>query len=123
MTNLYAQALWTASQQEGADAKKLVKNLTEHLKEQGRLKLLPSILADLKRLDARNTKLAASVEVAHEREAPTALKEAVARGIHAEKAHVNVSLIKGWRASGQGMLIDASAKRELIELYRSITTA
>jgi F0F1-type ATP synthase delta subunit len=122
MTQQYAQAIWSVAQSEKADAKKLVKNLSEHLKKEGRLKLLPGILWDLKRLEAAQAKLMPVVEVAHERESAKALKEAKALGIHAEKAVVNHALIKGWRATGNGKLIDATAKRELIDLYRNITS-
>jgi F0F1-type ATP synthase delta subunit len=122
-TTTYAQALYEAAHKEGADAKTLVKNLTKHLEAEGRMKLLSGILGDLKRLEAAQAKLAPTVEVAHERESATALKSAREHGIHAEHAHVNPTLIKGWRATGDGKLIDHSAKRELIELYRNITAA
>lgn len=122
MTELYAQALFNAAHKDGADAKKLVANLTKHLGIQGRTKLLPGILRSLQRLEARNAKLASVVEVAHAGESAKALKAAAAVGIHAAHAQVNESLIKGWRASSNSKLADASAKRSLIDLYRSITT-
>jgi F0F1-type ATP synthase delta subunit len=118
---LYAEALWNASQQEGADAKKIIVHLSKSLDAQGRIKLLPGILRSFQRIAERNTKLGGIVEVAHAGESAKALKEAAAYGIHAEHAHVNPSLIKGWRATGNGKIIDTSAKRSLIELYRSIT--
>jgi F0F1-type ATP synthase delta subunit len=121
-TQTYAQVLWNASQKEGADPKQLVAHLAKHLESQGRIKLLPGILRSFQRLAERNTKLSTSVEVAHASESEKALKEAAAHGIHVEQVTVNPSLIKGWRASGNGKLVDASAKRSLIELYRSITT-
>jgi hypothetical protein len=68
METFYAQALWTASQKKGADAKKIVAQLSSRLKEQGRLKLLPGILRELKRIEARNAKLGSLVEVAHEKD-------------------------------------------------------
>jgi F0F1-type ATP synthase delta subunit len=123
METFYAQALWTASQKKGADAKKIVAQLSSRLKEQGRLKLLPGILRELKRIEARNAKLGSLVEVAHEKDSTQALKAAASYGIHADKVHVNASLIKGWRASANGKLVDVSAKRELIDLYRKITTS
>jgi F0F1-type ATP synthase delta subunit len=121
-TQVYAQVLWSAAQQESANPKKLVAQLAKHLESEGRSKMLPGILRSFQQLAARNTKLGMSVEVSHAGESAGALKEAAARGIHAEHAHVNPSLIKGWRASGDGKLVDASAKRALIELYRNITT-
>jgi F0F1-type ATP synthase delta subunit len=120
-TEVYAQALWNASQKEGADAKKIVAQLAKNLESQGRVKLLPAILRSFQRISARKTKLGMTVEVAHASESAKALKEAAAHGIHAEHAVVNESLIKGWRASGNGKIVDTSAKRSLIELYRSIT--
>ncbi|MDR3546986.1 MAG: F0F1 ATP synthase subunit delta [Candidatus Pacebacteria bacterium] len=122
MHKLYAQAIYIAAQKDGADAKKLVKQLTEALKDRGRLKLLPSILRELERIEAREAKLAPQLEVSSESEAARALKEAAAQGIHAVHARVNDALIRGWRASANGKLIDHSAKRELVELYRKVTT-
>ncbi len=120
MTELYAQALFNAAQEDGADAKKLVANLAKSLSTQGRLKLLPDILRSLQRLEARNAKLASVVEAASEKESAKALKEAAAAGIHAAHAVVNEALIKGWRATSTTKLVDASAKRSLVDLYRSV---
>ncbi len=121
MTEQYAQALYTAAHQEGADPKALVAHLRSSLEKQGRVKLLPGILHKLTQIEARQAKLMPLVEVAHAGESAGALKGAAHYGIHAEHTHVNPSLIKGWRATGNGKLIDHSAKRSLIELYRSIT--
>ena len=122
-TKLYAQALLEASKKEGASAKTLVKNLAKHLEADGRVKLLPAILRDLQRLEEAQAKLAPTVEVAHAHESASALKAAEKYGIHAEHAQVNPTLIKGWRATGNGKLIDHSAKRELIDLYRKVTSS
>jgi hypothetical protein len=62
------------------------------------------------------------VEVAHQKDAAHALKEAKEFGIEAEHAHVNASLLAGWRGRKGGILIDRSAKRALIDLYRTITS-
>jgi F0F1-type ATP synthase delta subunit len=122
MEEFYAQALYNLSQQPGADAKTLVKELQGNLKAQGRTKLLPRILKAFTRLDEKNRTLAASVEVAHAKEAKHALAEAAKYGIVAHEAITNHDLISGWRASGNGKIIDQSGKRALIDLYRSITT-
>lgn len=122
-TKSYAQALLEASTKEGANAKTLVKNLAKHLEEEGRMKLFPGILRDLQRLEEAQAKLAPTVEVAHAHESADALKQAATHGIHAEHAQVNPALIKGWRATGNGKLIDHSAKRELIDLYRKVTAS
>ena len=121
----YAQALFKAAHSEGSekvDPKALVAHLKAALEKQGRVKLLPAILRELQQLEARQEKLAPLVEVAHASDSAHALKSAAEFGIHTEHAHVNASLIKGWRATGNGKLVDHSAKRSLIELYRSITT-
>jgi F0F1-type ATP synthase delta subunit len=122
MDKLYAKALDDLAHRDGANVKKLVADLTSHLKETGRTKLLPGILRQLKVIEARRAKLAPSVEVASEKESAHALKEAAARGISASKAQVNHALIKGWRARSGGTLIDKSAKRGLIDIYRNVTS-
>jgi F0F1-type ATP synthase delta subunit len=122
-TSTYAQALYEAAHKEGADAKLVVKNLVKHLQAEGRIKLLPGILGEVKRLEAAQAKLAPTVEVSHSGESTKALKAAKEFGIHAEHATVNPALIKGWRATGNGKLVDHSAKRELIDLYRRITVS
>ena len=71
-----------------------------HLRRTGRLKLLPQVLQELRRAEARGRKLAPYKETAHE----------------------NVSLISGWREIKEGMLTDHSAKGALVEIYRNITT-
>ncbi len=117
----YADALTHAAGSEGADEAKLVSGLIAHLKESGRMKLLPGILLELKRAAARRATLAPSVEAASEGEAKGALAAAAAAGIHAKEVRVNPSLISGWRARGGGTLIDQSGKQALVDLYRHIT--
>ena len=122
MDKLYAKAIDDLATREGTDAKKLVSDLMTHLHKSGRTKLLPGILRELNIIEARRAKLEPSVEVANEKEAAHALAEAKAAGIVATKAHVNPSLIKGWRARSGGTLIDKSAKRGLIDIYRNVTS-
>lgn len=122
MKKLYAKAIDELAHKEGADSKKLVTELVAQLSASGRTKLLPGILRELKVLEARRAKLAPSVEVASEKEAHAALAEAKAEGIVVEKAHVNHALISGWRARTGGTLIDRSAKRGLVDLYRKVTS-
>ncbi|MDB5195186.1 MAG: hypothetical protein JWO84_370 [Parcubacteria group bacterium] len=121
MDKLYAKALDDLAHASGADTKKLVADLVKHLASSGRTKLLPGILRQLKVIEARRAKLAPSVEVASQSESAHALKEAAAQGIVATKAQVNHALIKGWRARSGGTLIDRSAKRGLIDIYRNVT--
>ncbi len=121
MEKLYAQALDELALREGSDTKKLVAELMKHLEVTGRTKLLPGILRNLKTIEARRAKLAPRVEVADEKDAHAAIAAAKLEGIEVEKAHVNPALIKGWRARSGGTLIDRSAKRGLIDIYRKVT--
>ena len=120
MPEQYAQAIWNMSRLEGANAKTIVAKISAHLKASGRLKLLPHILVALKKIEARETKLASVVEVASEHESAKALKAAAAAGIHAEHAKVNHSLINGWRATSKEKLVDNSSKRMLLDLYQAV---
>lgn len=69
-----------------------------HLKRTGRLKLLPSVLRELRIEEARAKKLAPRRETAKE----------------------NPALISGWRSLENGMLTDKTAKRALIEIYQKV---
>lgn len=121
MQKLYAKALDHLSHQDGSDDKALVATLLTHLKKTGRTRLLPKIARELRVLEARRDKLAPHVEVASEAEAHSAIASAKAEGIEVSHATVNHSLIKGWRARSGGTLIDKSAKRGLIDIYRKVT--
>ncbi len=131
----YAQALYSAAEKgsvaskkggenhKAIEPKKLVAQLVKHLEVKGRTKLLPQILHELGRIEAHEEKLAPSVEVAHQKDAAHALSEAAEKyGIHAHAARVNHTLVQGWRASGNGKLYDASAKRQLVDLYKKVLT-
>jgi F0F1-type ATP synthase delta subunit len=120
MEKTYAKALFELSSKPGADSKKLVETLIAHLRETGRLKLLPRILRELKRLDARASTLSETLEVASESEKASATKEAKELGITAH-ATVNSDLVSGWRAQTGSRIIDRSGKRALLDLYKRIT--
>jgi hypothetical protein len=92
-----------------------------HLKAHGRLKLLPGILRELKRLEWRAHALDPHVEAASEVERSSAIEAAKKEGITAQSSSVNPELIRGWRARTQGALIDRSGKRALVDLYQAIT--
>ncbi len=111
-----------ASLEDEAKADEMVSKLIHHLVSSGRAKLLPQIHAELKKIAARRKALAPVVEAASEHEAATALAEAKKEGIEAKKAVVNHALIQGWRARGNGKLIDRSAKAALIGIYQKVTT-
>jgi len=120
MEKEYAQSL-RESVGRGTDEAKLVDGLIRHLKEEGRMKLLPGILKELKAMDAHARKSAISVEVASEGEMRDALLAARAAGIDSPTAIVNPSLIRGWRAREGSVLVDRSAKQALVDLYQKIT--
>jgi hypothetical protein len=119
----YAQAVFNQAHKEGADAKVIVRQLAAYLEKTGRTKLLPNILRELLKLEARSEKLQPLVEVAHKKDEAMALAEAAKHGINAPHAHGNHDLIQGWRATGNGKLVDHSGKQALIGLYQNITTA
>lgn len=121
MEKAYAQAL-EAIHKKGTSESVVVSTLVTHLKATGRLKLLPRILRELKVLQSRTRLLAPLVEVASLSQKEQALEGAKAAGINAEQVVVNPALIRGWRARGAGVLVDHSAKRSLIDLYRRITS-
>ena len=120
MEKEYALALQD-SLKRGTDEAKLVAGLVKHLKEEGRMKLLPGILRELKTLEAVQEKQSVSFEVASEAEIPEALAAAKAAGIDAATAAVNTSLVRGWRAREGSVLVDRSAKQALVDLYQKIT--
>ncbi|MBU2103839.1 F0F1 ATP synthase subunit delta [Patescibacteria group bacterium] len=120
MEKQYAQAL-IRSLRKGTNEEKLVSGLVAHLKEEGRAKLLPGILRELKTLQARNAKLAPHIEIASEGDKKQALQEAKELGIDTNSVSVNEDLIQGWRARSGGISVDRSAKQALVDLYQKIT--
>ncbi len=120
MEKEYALALARQIAQ-GSDEQKLVDGLVTHLKAEGRMKLLPGILRELKNLEARNSALAPIVEIASESEKAAALAAAKAAGIESPEVRVNPSLIRGWRLRSADTLVDRSAKQALVDLYQRIT--
>ena len=121
MEKEYAQAVSTMSRQEGRDEGKLVDGLVALLKRSGRMKLLPGILRELKRENARSEKLAPVLEIAHHKDEQSAKATLKKEGIEAVNTVVNPSLIRGWRARANGLLWDHSAKRALTDIYKQIT--
>lgn len=99
-----------------------VTKLIVHLKSTGRMKMLPKIAGELRKVAARRYSLRARVEVAHRSEEAAALRAAAARGIDVSHASVNTSLISGWRARERGRLIDCTAKQALLNIYQKVTS-
>lgn len=113
----------TAEIEDKAASDAAVTKLIMHLKSAGRVKMLPEIARELRKVAARRHALRPLVEVAHRSEEEAALRAASSEGIVARHANVNPSLIRGWRARQGGRLIDRSAKRALIHIYQKVTSA
>lgn len=121
MEKQYAQAIFNLSQREGAHAAEIVRALRAHLKEVGREKLLPRILRELKRIEARTQSLVETFEVASEHEKKHAQIEAKELGVTTDPV-INHTLVTGWRSRTGSRVIDRSGKRALLELYRRIAS-
>lgn len=81
----------------------MIKNYEDfiaRLKQTGRLKLLPRVLRELRDEEAYAKKFAPRRETAIE----------------------NPPLISGWRSLENGVLIDHTGKRALIDIYKKITS-
>jgi len=111
----------TAEIEDKAVSDAAVTKLIMHLKSAGRMKMLPQIARELRKVAARRHALRPTVEVAHEKEAASALRAAAHEGIVAPHAQVNPSLIHGWRARSANLLVDHSAKRALLHIYQKVT--
>lgn len=103
-------------------ADEAVHKLIAHLKSNGRIKMLPQLLTELRTIAARRKSLQAQLEVASEAEKSSAVTAAKAAGIDAQTVRITPSLISGWRARANGNLIDRSGKRALIDIYQKVTS-
>ena len=120
MVRAYAKAIDLLIRERGMKEDEVFTKLTEHLKATGRLKLLPQLLSELRRIEKRNEAHAPVLEAASEKEVKEAEAAAKKEGVSA-KAVVNPDLVTGWRLVGADILIDRSGKRALLDLYRAIT--
>lgn len=112
----------TAEIEDKATADAAVTKLIIHLKSSGRMKMLPQIARELRKVAARRHAHRSVVEVAHRKDAESALRAAARDGIVASQASVNPSLIAGWRAKSIDQLIDHSAKHALLQIYKKVTS-
>src|SRR3989344_2503279 len=92
----------TAELEDKAASDAAITKLIRHLKSAGRMKMLPQIARELRKVAARRHALRPNVEVAHHKEAAAALAAAAEAGIVATHASVNHALIHGWRAQQRG---------------------
>lgn len=129
MEQAYAQALWKMLAN-GADHKKAIHALHEQLKAHGRAALMPRIARAFARIaDRELAKSTLVLTVAREKDAHKAEKEA--KGVLEQlrldasglKKQVDDSLIGGWRLEGGGVLVDASYKKHLLDMYNKATAA
>lgn len=126
MEQAYATALWKMIDG-GMDHKKAVAMLRESLTMSGRGMLLSRIARAFARIAERESKkndLVLTVAAKHaESDASREAKQAL-KMLHIEgdlKTQVDDTLIGGWRLEGRGVLIDASYKKQLLDMYyRSI---
>ena len=129
METAYAQALWKMVE-DGMEPKKAVHALHAELTKTGRASLMRRILRAFERIAERELrKEQATLTVAREhdeRHAKSAVKEVLAE-LEVEskdlKTLIDDTIIGGWRLEGNGRLIDASYKTQLLELYKRATSA
>jgi F0F1-type ATP synthase delta subunit len=111
----------TAELEDKAASDAAITKLIMHLKSAGRMKMLPAIARELRKVAARRHALRPYVEVAHQKEEAHALRAAAELGIIVRHARVNPALIQGWRARSKGKLVDHTAKRALLHIYQQVT--
>jgi F0F1-type ATP synthase delta subunit len=121
MIDDYTHVLEVAAElEEGPAQEDAVAKLIAHLKSEGRMKMLPQIVHELKKINARRLLRASVLEVASEKESARAKKEAAAAGIAVTHTKVNHDLISGWRVLSGNKLVDHSAKRALLDIYKKV---
>ena len=127
METAYAQALWKMVEG-GMTPVKAVHALRDTLKVHGREALLPRIGSAFARIAERESRRNDVVlTVAREKDERHAHKEVksmlAAMGIETKdlKTQVDDTLIGGWRLEGREMVVDASYKNQLLELFNRAT--
>lgn len=122
MIDTYTRLLEASAELEDKETSdKAVTKLIVHLKSAGRMKMLPQIARELRKIAIRRHALRPQVEVAHGKEVVAALAAAAREGIVAPEATINNQLIHGWRARSGDKLVDRSAKRALLHIYQKVT--
>lgn len=106
------------------EAQKRVDTLLELLQKSGKVKALPAILREFKRIQARSLSRKATLSISNEKQKNSALKDLEKRlGEKPTEVSVlvNDTLVGGWRYLDNDTLIDTSHKAALLELYRRVT--
>lgn len=129
MEKLYAQALWQLVSN-GMDAKAAVHAIHDRLAKEGRAILMPRVAHAFERIAEREGKkteytltVAREKDLAHAKKEMKALTGDLDIEIDSLKTQVDDSLIGGWRLEGNERLVDASYKKQLLDLYSSVTRA
>lgn len=129
MERSYAQALMKVIDT-GIAPHDAVKALRELLAREGRERLMPKIaraFATLAAQSDRRTRVTLTIADERDRaESINAAQDALSRA-GAQPSDVDVcideSIIGGWRLEGQELLVDASYKRYLLDMYNRVTSA
>lgn len=125
MENAYAQALWKMMEK-GTPQADAVRALHAFLKESGREALLPRIAKAFERIAATHASQDSAVlSIADRSHEAAARARAAAIDPSAANARIVIdpTLIGGWRLDTGEVLVDASYKKHLLELYRRTTNA
>ena len=119
MEKAYAQAL-IQSVSRGKPVHEAVASLAALLKAKGRSELMPRILKSVRRMAEREQINRPRVYVAREQDAKEAF---AASGVSEADVVIDESLIGGFRAEDGEVLIDASFKKMLLEMYNRAVAA
>lgn len=127
METAYAQALWRLIQS-GKKPKEAVHALHEMLVRLGRVSLLPKIGRVFLKLaqgdQARNGITLSIAREGDERAAHKAIKDILGEmNVDGKEVatRIDETLIGGWRLEGKEMLVDASFKKQLLDMYTYVT--
>lgn len=129
MENEYAQALWETIQK-GKVPHEAVRALHAYLLEKGRVALMPRIALAFRRIAERErARSGTTLSVARATDEHAALRETkdllsemdVSQGD--VEVRVDESLVGGWRLEGRETLVDASFKKNLLDMYNRATAA
>ncbi|MCE9541079.1 F0F1 ATP synthase subunit delta [Candidatus Kaiserbacteria bacterium] len=106
------------------DHRKAVTALRDILQSHGRTALLPRVAKAFERIaerEAKRTDIVLTVaREADERRAHTQVKEALSElqiDSKSLKTRVDPTIVGGWRLEGNGVLVDASYKKALLDMY------
>lgn len=128
MVNDYSSALFELLRTSGSQSDALLSSFQALLKKKGHEKLYASILKDLLvKFEKDKQRNSIHVVVGREKDLPQ-LKDSILKvmaTLGTEKeflSHVDPSLIGGFKIMGHSQVIDQSYKKQLLNIYRSLTT-